>query len=60
MTTEQIIRTLQIELQKTQRDFYPDRRIALTAAINALQGGDSNVHTNKRTEESIPRSLPCQ
>ena len=36
LTTEDAIRILTIELQKARSDFYPDRRLALQMAIDAL------------------------
>lgn len=47
MTAAEIITVLEIELQKAQSDFYPDRRIALQTAIRMLQEtirSDEDVH----------------
>ena len=36
MTNREAIEILKMELQKTRTDFYPDRRVAIEKAINAL------------------------
>lgn len=41
MNTDEVIMVLKMELQKAETDFYPDRRIALRRAIEALRERES-------------------